>query len=89
MQEYQLYKRTKNTQWLGHIWRRNEDDIKYRITFERKPTGKRPRGRQRKRWLDVVEEDLDRTGVQEWRDLARDREKWRDLVMTVKTRRQY
>lgn len=28
---------------------------------------KRPRGRSRERWLDVVEEDLDKTGLHEWR----------------------
>jgi hypothetical protein len=28
-----------------------------------------------KRWLDVVEEDLERLGVQEWREVVQDREK--------------
>jgi len=31
---------------------------------------KRPRRRPRKRWLDVVEEDLERLGVQEWREVV-------------------
>jgi len=61
-------------QWLGHIWRHSEDDIN-RVDLEWKPMGKRPRGQPRKRWLDVLEEDLNRMGVQEWRELARDREK--------------
>jgi len=39
--------------------RRSEDDIN-RVVLEWKPTGKRPRGLPRKRWLDVVEEDLNR-----------------------------
>jgi len=54
------------------------------VVLEWKPTGKRPRGRPRKRWLDVVEEDLNRMKVQEWTEQARDREKWRDLVITLK-----
>jgi len=49
-------------QWLGHMWWRSEDDIN-RVILEWKPTGKRPRGRPRKRWLDGVEEDLHRMGV--------------------------
>lgn len=36
-----------------------------------------------------MEEDLNRVGVQEWSELAHDREKWRDLVMVVKTLREY
>jgi hypothetical protein len=39
--------------------------------------------------LDVVEEDLERLGVQEWREVVQDREKWRDIVMAVKTFREY
>ena len=75
-------------QWLGHMWRRSEDDIN-RVILEWKPTGKRPRGRPRKRWLDGVEEDLHRMGVQDWKELAQDRDKWRDLVMAVKTLKEY
>ncbi|KAE9523651.1 hypothetical protein AGLY_016203 [Aphis glycines] len=50
-----------------------------------KPTGKIPQGRPRKRWLDLMEDDLYRMGVQDWKELAQDRDKWRDLVMAVKT----
>jgi hypothetical protein len=75
-------------QWLGHMWRRSEDDIN-RVILEWKPTGKRPRGRPRKRWLDGVEEDLHRMGVQNWKELAQDRDKWSDLVMAVKTLKEY
>ncbi|KAF0741196.1 Reverse transcriptase domain-containing protein [Aphis craccivora] len=35
-------------QWLGHILRREENGS-VRVAFERKPKGKRPRGRPRKR----------------------------------------
>ncbi|KAL4112236.1 hypothetical protein QTP88_016061 [Uroleucon formosanum] len=69
-------------QWLGHMWRRSEHNIN-RVVLEWKPTGKRPRGRPRKRWLDVVKKDLYRIGVQDWKELAQDRDKWRDLVMAV------
>jgi len=51
--------------------RRSEDDIS-RAILNWKPRGKRPRGRPRKRWLDVVEEDLKKLGVQEWKELVQD-----------------
>jgi hypothetical protein len=53
---------------------RSEDDISRRI-LNWKPMGKRPRGRPRKRWLDVVEKDLERLEVQEWKEIVRDHEK--------------
>lgn len=35
-------------QWLGHLMRRNEEDA-VRVVLEWRPTGKRPRGRPRKK----------------------------------------
>lgn len=51
---------------LGPIVRRNEDDID-RAVLEWRPAGKRSRGPSRKKWLHVVEEDLDRMELREWR----------------------
>jgi len=70
------------------MWRRSEDVIN-RLVLEWKSTVKRPRERARKRWLDVVEEDLYRMGVQDWRELTQDRDKGRDLVMAMKTLKEY
>lgn len=49
--------------------------------------GKRLWGRPRKRWMDFMEEDLERLGVQEWREVVQDGEKWRDVVIAAKTLR--
>lgn len=68
--------------------RRSEDDIS-RTILNWKSMGKRPRGRPRKRWMDVVEEDLERLGVQEWREIVQNHEQWRDIVMAAKTLREY
>ncbi|KAE9523129.1 hypothetical protein AGLY_016470 [Aphis glycines] len=76
--------RGQRIQWLGYAMRRSEDDIS-RTILNWKPMGKRPRGRPRKRWLDVVEEDQERLRVQEWREVVQDREKW----MAAKTLREY
>jgi uncharacterized coiled-coil protein SlyX len=46
---------------------------------------KRHRRPPRKRWLDVVEENLNRMVVQDWKELAQNREKLRDLVMAART----
>jgi len=51
--------RGQRIEWLRHAMRRSEDDIS-RTILNWKPMGKRPRGRPRKRWTDVVEEDLER-----------------------------
>lgn len=64
--------------------RRSEEET-IRAVMECKPERKRPRGRPRKRWLDLVEEDLKDLGVQEWREFVQDRERWRDVVMAAKT----
>lgn len=66
--------RGQRIQWLDHAMWRSENDIS-RTILNWKPLGKRPRGRPRKRWMDVVEEDLERLGVQEWREIVQDREK--------------
>ena len=43
-----------------------------------KPTGKRPLGRLRRRWEDIIRMDLEEIG--NWVDSAQDRNYWRALV---------
>jgi hypothetical protein len=51
-----------------------------------KPEGKRPLGRPRRRWEDNIMMDLQEVegGGVDWMELARDRDRWRALVSTVK-----
>jgi hypothetical protein len=44
--------------------------------LELKPQEKRYRGRPRKRWIDVMEEDLKTLGVEDWRGIIQDRDRW-------------
>jgi hypothetical protein len=49
------------------------------------PEGKRPLGRQIRRWEDNIRMDLREIGWggMDWIDLAQDRDQWRALVNTV------
>jgi hypothetical protein len=51
----------------------------------RKPEGKRPLGRPRRRWVDNIKRDLGEVvwGDVDWIGLAKDRNKWRALVNSV------
>jgi hypothetical protein len=56
----------------------------YRILVG-KPEGKRPLGRQRRRWLDNIKMDLGEIGWdgRDWIELAQDMDQWRALVNMV------
>jgi len=51
----------------------------------RKPEGKRPMGRPRRRWKDNIKMDPQEVGAGcgDWMELAQDRGRWRALVSTV------
>ena len=51
----------------------------------RKPEGKRPLKRPRRRWEDNIKTDLWEVGggCGDWMELAQDRDRWRGLVSTV------
>jgi len=50
--------REARLRWYGHIQRREEDDCVKRI-LEADVHGQRSRGRQRKRWTDVVKYNME------------------------------
>ena len=56
----------------------------YRVLV-RKPEGKRPPGRPRRRWEDKITMDLQEVGCggMDRIELAQDREKWQSLVNAV------
>ena len=61
-----------------------EERRAYRVLV-RKPEGKRPLGRPRRRWVDNIRMDLQKVGCGyvEWIGLVQDRDRWRTLVNTV------
>jgi hypothetical protein len=51
--------------WMG------EKGIPNRV-LEWKPTGRRIRGRPRKRWIEDIEEDIQLMGIRGWRKLCKE-----------------
>lgn len=71
--------------WAGHVARMDEDRMPKKV-MDRNFDNNRSRGRPRKRWLDGVEEDARKLDVGQWRSLAQDRSRWRNVVESAKTR---
>jgi hypothetical protein len=67
--------------WAGHVARMGEKRNVNRLLV-RKPEGKKPLGRPRRRWMDNIKMDLLEIGVNvgDWIGLAQDRYRWRALV---------
>ena len=55
------------------------------IVLVRKPEGRRPLGRPRRRWVDNIRMDVQEVGCDcmDWIVLAQDRESWRTFVSAV------
>jgi hypothetical protein len=50
-----------------------------------KPVSRRTIGRPKTRWVDDVRKDIQKLKVRNWKTLARDRRKWKELVEKAKT----
>ena len=70
--------------WAGHVARMEEGRGVHKVLL-RKPEGKRPLGRPRRRWENNIKMDLEEVGrgFGDWMGLAQDRDRWRALVSTV------
>jgi hypothetical protein len=76
--------KSRRIRWAGNVARMGEKRNAYRILVG-KPEGKRPLGRQRRRWADNIKiylREIEWDGT-DWTDLVQDRDKWRALVDTV------
>jgi hypothetical protein len=74
----------RRMRWAGHIARIGEKRNAHRLLVG-KPEGKRPLGRQRRRWVNNIRIDLGEVGFGDvdWIDLAKVRNRWRALVNSV------
>jgi hypothetical protein len=69
--------KSKRVTWTGNVARMRPQRNAYRA-LERKPEGKRPLRRPRRRWVDKVKMDLreiEWNGT-DWIDLPQDRDQW-------------
>jgi len=53
--------------------------------LEWKPTGRRNRGRPRKRWIEDIEEHTQIMGIRGWRNLCKERAEWKKITEKAKT----
>jgi hypothetical protein len=76
--------KARRMRWAGHVARMGEKSNAYRLLVG-KPEGRRPLGRQKRRWLDNIRMDLVEMGWGDvdWIGLAQDRGRWRALVNLV------
>ncbi|KAJ4430204.1 hypothetical protein ANN_22414 [Periplaneta americana] len=65
--------------WLGHLERMPEGRLSKWALYGH-PGGLRKSGRPRLRWLQDVEDDLERVGCKRWRQQAQDRDEWFLLI---------
>ena len=69
--------REARLRWFGHVQRRDSEYIGRRMLRLELP-GRRPRGRPKRRFMDVVKEDMKVVGVKEKE--AEDRVRWRQMI---------
>jgi len=76
--------RAQRLSWLGHIERMLSTRMVKAISSW-KPISRRPIGRPKTRWVDDVRKDTQKLKVPNWKTLAQDRRRWKELVEKAKT----
>jgi hypothetical protein len=77
--------RAQRLSWLGHIERMQGTKMVKAIYYW-KPISRRTIGRPKTRWMDDVRKDIQKLEVPNWKTLAQDRRRWKELVRRPKLR---
>ena len=71
----------RRLRFLGHVSRMEDDRLPKQLLVSAPVGGKRQPGGQKKRWNDVVCDDLKKCSLQSnWRELAQERPSWRSTI---------
>ena len=76
--------KSKRMALLGHVMQMEGKRIP-KTVLEWKPTGRRNRGRPRKRWIEDIEEDIQIMGIRGWRKLCKERAEWKKITAKAET----
>jgi hypothetical protein len=76
--------KSRRIPWLGYVMRMGQKRTLKRVLVW-KLIGRRIRGRPRKRWIEDVEEDIQRMGIRGWRKLCKERTEWKKITEKAKT----
>ena len=77
VERLEMKMREDRLSWYGHVMRRDQEYVERKM-MEMELPGKRRRGRPKRRFLDVVKEDMEEVGVKET-DIE-DRKMWRMMI---------
>jgi len=66
---------------------RMEGKRKPKRVLDWKPTGRRNRGRPRKRWIEDIKEDIQMMGIRGWRKFCKERVERKKITVKAKTHR--
>jgi hypothetical protein len=72
------YIKTNRLRWAGHVIRLEEQNPARRVLVA-VVEGRRQRGRPKLRWEDGVKEDARKLGERNWRNAARNRNRWQKI----------
>lgn len=70
-------------QWFRHTTRREETN-EVRASVEYESTGRKPRCRPKKRWMDGVRKNVERLEETDWEETIQDRDYLRLMIVAAK-----
>ena len=75
--------KSKRMAWLGQVMWMEGKRI-HKIVILWKPTGRRNRGKPRKRRIEDIAEDIQIMGIRGWRKLCKERAEWKKITEKAK-----